>query len=168
MPNKNEFNLSHLSHLLAGITQESGIARMLRSLEAQRAERARAKEVAAIAAKVRKVLEAWEADGSNVNESDFVRDLTKYLRKETGFEIEEHPNTREGQPDVLVEGCLAIEVKLNPRKSERDRCVGQCAAYSRAWMTWIVLIRAGVSVTDDLKKLLADHGLDHIEVWRFT
>jgi len=56
--------------------------------------------------------------GDYETEDDFVSDLASYLNDETGFEIEEHPDTREGQPDVLVKDCLAIEVKINPRKSE--------------------------------------------------
>lgn len=84
------------------------------------------------------------------------------------WEIEVMPPTSEGRPDILVGNLLALEVKLNPNKAERDRCVGQSAGYSRQWVTWIVLIDASASRMGQLEDLLADKGLDRILVWNFS
>jgi hypothetical protein len=102
---------------------------------------------------VGKALDKWEPDDCDTEE-DFVCDLAEYLSQETGFEVEEYPATREGRPDILVEGVLALELKVRPTKGERDRCVGQCAGYSRSWVTWIVLIDARPSEYEDLEGLL--------------
>jgi hypothetical protein len=111
-------------------------------------------------------LDEWEPDDYEAEE-DFVSDLAEYLNQKTGFEVEEYPATREGRPDILVEGVLALELKFRPSKGERDRCVGQCAGYSRLWVTWIVLIDARQSEYGDLERLLADKGLERIQIWDF-
>jgi hypothetical protein len=113
------------------------------------------------------VLDSWEPDEDCETEEDFVSDLAEYLNHETGFEVEEYPPTREGRPDILVEGVLALEVKLRPSKGERDRCIGQCAGYSRLWVTWIILIDAPPSGYSDLERLLADKGMERILLWDF-
>lgn len=115
---------------------------------------------------VGEALDAWEPDDYDTEE-DFASDLAKYLNHETGFEVEECPPTREGRPDILVEGVLALELKLRLAKGERDRCVGQCAGYSRSWVTWIVLIDCSSSAYEDLQRLLDDKGLQRIQVWDF-
>ena len=100
-------------------------------------------------------------------EKEFVSDLAEYLNQETGFEVEEYPATREGRPDILVEGVLALELKVRPTKGGRDRCVGQCAGYSRSWVTWIALIDVRPSEYGDFERLLADKGLERIQIWDF-
>jgi len=168
MPNKNDINLSHVLFGVAGLAVGATMVNsQVEEAKKSRAERDDPNEVAEVCNRVSRALDAWEPDDDNVTEEDFVSDLAAYLNDETGFEIEEQPDTREGQPDVLVENCLAIEVKRDPRKSERDRCVGQCAGYSREWVTWIVVIDASASVVGDLENLLADKGLERIAVWAF-
>ena len=167
MAYKSDFNLSHLLVGIAGAAVGASVVNsQTEEAKKSRAERDDPEEVWEVCKAVANALERWEPDEYQT-EDEFVSDLASYLNDETGFEVEEHPDTREGQPDVLVEDCLAIEVKVNPRKSERDRCVGQCAAYSREWPTWIVVIDATASVTGDLEKLLADKGLEHIRVFPF-
>src|SRR6266853_3979003 len=102
--------------------------------------------VAQLCEEVVPVLDDWEPDDRDC-EKDYVEDLYQYLCNEYikdpdsfADEIELRPDTREGVPDILVDDRLAIEVKINPNKAERDRLVGQCAGYSREWVTWIVLI----------------------------
>lgn len=63
---------------------------------------------------------------------------------------------------------LALELKCSPTKGELDRCVGQCAAYSRQWITWMVLVDVTASGVRRLEDLLEDKGLNQIEVWRFS
>src|SRR5258708_7259326 len=142
MPYKSDFNLSHLLVGIAGAAVGASVVNsQIDEAKKSRSERDDPEEVREVCEAVASALERWEPD-EYATEDEFVGELATYLNDETGFEVEEHPDTREGQPDVLVEDCLAIEVKINPRKSERDRCVGQCAAYSREWPTWIVVIDA--------------------------
>jgi hypothetical protein len=168
MTNKNDLNLSHLIFGVAGAAIGASVVNnQVQEAKKSRAERDNPEEVSEVCRAVWDALDDCELDDRNLTEDDYVRDLAGYLSDETGFEVEIRPDTREGQPDILVEDCLAIEVKINPRKSERDRCVGQCAAYSREWVTWIVVVDAGASVVGDLENLLADKGLEKIEVWPF-
>ena len=131
-----------------------------------RAERDSPELVEDVCKEVGEALDEWEPDEYETEE-DFVSDLAEYLNNETGFEVEEYPPTREGRPDILVEGVLALELKLRASKGERDRCVGQCAAYSRSWVTWIVLIDSPSSAYEDLQRLLEDKGLERILIWDF-
>ena len=87
---------------------------------------------------------------------------------EDDFDIEMRPSTHEGVPDILIHDQLAIEVKVNLSKAERDRLIGQTAAYSREWVTWIVLIDTPASRVGALERLLAAKGLEHILVWAFS
>ena len=113
------------------------------------------------------ILDEWEPEDFE-NENEFVADLYDYLIDETNFEIEIYPGTREGKPDILIDDRLAIEVKVNLSKAERDRLIGQTSAYSREWVTWIVLIDTPRSRVGSLEKLLADNGLQHILVFDFS
>jgi hypothetical protein len=131
-----------------------------------RAERDNPELVEDVCTEVGEVLDEWEPDEFETEE-DFVSDLAKYLNQETGLEVEEYPATREGRPDIVVEGVLALELKFKPSKGERDRSVGQCAAYSRSWVTWIVLIDSPLSAYEDLQRLLDDKGLERILIWDF-
>jgi hypothetical protein len=168
MPKQSDLNLSHLLIGVAGAAIGASVAnQQVEEAKKSRAERDDPEEVREVCKEIWDALEEWEPSDSNTTEDDFVSDLARYLNRATGFEVEEHPDTREGQPDILVEDCLAIEVKINPRKTERDRCVGQCAAYSREWPCWIVVVDADASVVGDLENLLADKGLERIEVWAF-
>jgi len=113
------------------------------------------------------VLDDWEAEGHEA-EAEYVEDLFDYLVQETHFGLEMFPSTREGKPDILIDDLLAIEVKCDLSKTERDRLIGQTAAYSREWVTWIVLIDTPESRVGSVEKLLADKGLAHILVFAFS
>jgi hypothetical protein len=128
------------------------------------------------------ILDQWEPEHFET-EDEYVEDLFNYLvddtdeseeedeteeDEETDFEIETRPNTPEGQPDILIDDRLAIEVKVNLSKAERDRLIGQTAGYSREWVTWIVLINTSESRVGALERLLAAKGLEHILVFAFT
>jgi hypothetical protein len=120
------------------------------------------------------VLDEWEPESCNC-EDDYTDDLYRYLCEEyiddtdsSGDEIELRPTTREGVPDILIDDRLAIEVKVDPGKTERDRLVGQCAGYSREWVTWIVLLDTPANKVGALEQLLADKGLGHILVFSFS
>lgn len=101
------------------------------------------------------------------DEDDFRDVLAEYLAKYTDFEIEVTPNTLIGQPDILIGGVLALEVKYSPNKSEMDRCIGQCAGYSREWVTWIILYDTPQSRVNYISQVLVDKGLDNIPIISF-
>jgi hypothetical protein len=116
------------------------------------------------------ILDEWEPDHFET-EDEYVEDLFDYLEaemEETDFEIEMYPSTPEGKPDILIHDRLAIEVKVNLSKAERDRLIGQTAAYSREWVTWIVLIDTAESRVGALERLLAAKDLQHILVFAFS
>ena len=117
---------------------------------------------------IRELLDEWEPDSECESEDDFTQDLAEYLDQNTEWEIEVYPSTREGKPDILVGDLLALELKCDPSKGEQDRAIGQCAAYSRQWITWLVIIDASASEVGRLQELLFDKGLEQIEIWRFS
>ncbi len=115
------------------------------------------------------ILDEWEPEEFE-SEDDYVGDLVDHLlakTEDTDFSIEMCPSTREGRPDILIDDRLALEVKVNLSKAERDRLIGQTAAYSREWVTWIVLVDTAESRVGALERLLADKDLQHITVWAF-
>ena len=112
------------------------------------------------------LLEEWECP-TDCTEEELTQALADYLDEETEWEVETWPRTQHGTPDILVGDLLALELKVDPNKAERDRCVGQCSGYSRQWMKWIVLFDASASRVGAIQDLLKDKGLDHISVWSF-
>lgn len=114
-----------------------------------------------------RALDEWEPDSSCECEDDFVDDLADWLDKNLSWDIEVRPSTHEGQPDIVIGDLLALELKIDPSKSERDRCVGQIAGYSREWATWIVLLDAPDETVDEIEELLTDKDLNGIQVWNF-
>ena len=83
-------------------------------------------------------------------------------------DIDLRPDTSEGIPDILIDDRLVLEVKLKLNKAERDRLLGQCAGYSREWVTWVVLIDTPMHRVRELEELLAAKGLGHILVFAFS
>jgi hypothetical protein len=112
------------------------------------------------------LLEKWQPEEFD-SESDYTDDLFDFLTENSEWEIELYPDSPEGKPDILIGDLLALELKVNPGKSERDRLIGQCAGYSRQWVTWAIIIDSPESKVGRLVDLLKDKGLDHIEVWSF-
>jgi len=131
-----------------------------------RAEQEYPDAVAEVCKEVAIALDRWKPYEDSP-ETIHVKDLGKYLATKTDFEIEIYPNGPEGKPDVLIDDILALELKVNPDKSDRDRCIGQTAGYSRLWVTWIVLIDTPKSRVGRLRDLLKDKGLERIVVWSF-
>lgn len=132
-----------------------------------RAERDYPDDVAEVCRDIYELLENLELSGDSTDENEYVRLVADYLDDNSEWEIELWPRTPEGTPDILIGDLLALEFKFNPNKSERDRCVGQCAGYSRLWPTWIILIDTPESSVGRLEELLADKGLEHISIWNF-
>src|ERR1051326_6386856 len=68
------------------------------------------------------VLEEWECP-IDCTEEELTKVLADYLDEETEWEIETWPRTQHGTPDILIGDLLALELKVDPNKAERDRCV---------------------------------------------
>jgi hypothetical protein len=84
------------------------------------------------------LLRGLELEGTSEDETNYVRVVAEYLDEYSDWNVELQPKTPEGTPDILIGDLLALEFKFDPNKAERDRCVGQCAGYSRLWVTWII------------------------------
>ncbi len=132
-----------------------------------RAEQENGDEVAGICEEVGELLDSWEPSTDCDCEDDFRDDLADYLEAATDLEIEVAPDTPCGRPDILIADILALELKIDPSKAERDRCIGQCAGYSREWVTWIVMVDAPASKIRMLESLLEDKGLNRLLIWNF-
>ncbi len=162
-------NWSHLACAIGGAVVGSWWARS----QADEAKKSRAElddpdGAEDVYTDIRDLLDGWEPDAECETEDDFTRDLADYLEEYSHWEIEVYPNTYEGKPDIVIGDLLALELKLAPSKGERDRAIGQCAAYSRQWITWLVLIDASATEVGRVRDLLLDKGLEQIEVWRFS
>lgn len=160
---------SHLAWALGGAFVGSWWARS----QADEAKKSRAEQddpegAENVYDEIRDLLDTWEPDPECRTEDDFTQDLAGYLEENSDWEIEVYPSTREGKPDILIGDLLALELKCNPFKGEFDRAIGQCAAYSRQWITWLVVIDASASEIGRVRDLLLDKGLDQIEVWQFS
>jgi hypothetical protein len=166
MNNNNEKKLD-LSHLLFGlggtILGTWLIKNQIEESKKSRAERDHPEDVAEVSEEIATLLNDWTPDDCE-NEDEYTQDLFEYLYEDSEWEVEIRPNTIEGYPDILIADLLALELKLNPNKVERDRLIGQCAGYSRQWVTWAIIIDSSASQIGKLENLLVDKGLEHILV----
>lgn len=160
---------SHLAWAVGGAIAGSWLARkQIEESKKSRAELENSEEAEEAYEEIGELLDEWEPDPNCEGEDDFTQDLADYLDANTEWKVEVCPDTPEGQPDILIGDLIALELKINPSKSERDRCIGQCAGYSRLWITWMVIIDAPSSKIGRLEELLKDKGLEHILVWDFS
>lgn len=119
-----------------------------------------AEHVEAVCDIVGPLLDEWEPHEDCETEEDFNRDLRAWLRSQSDLDpIEVAPATRDGCPDLLIEGALALELKVRASKGELDRLVGQVAGYSREWNTWAVIIDTPRSRFLRFTRLLQDKRL---------
>lgn len=130
--------------------------------------------VATVCEEVAPILDDWEPEQYDC-EDDYAYDLYQYLWHEyvddpdsLAEDIHLRPGTCEGVPDILIDDRLVLEVKRNLNKAERDRLLGQCAGYSREWVTWVVLIDTPKHRVRELEELLAAKGLERILVFAFS
>jgi hypothetical protein len=167
--NQKKTELSHLIWAVGGVLAGSWMVREnLAWSKKSRAEKESPEEAEAAYTEIAEILDEWEPDENCICEIDFTWDLAEYLAENTDWEIEVFPDSPEGKPDILIGDLIALELKINPNKAERDRCVGQCAGYSRLWITWIVMIDSPASKIGRLEELLKDKGLEYILVWNFS
>ena len=121
------------------------------------------------------LLDDWEPPDYE-REDDYTDDLVQFLRHELrgergddGRRISVIKRTRTfcGIPDILVDDRLVLELKVDPRETEKDRLVGQCCKYSQEWVTWAIVIDMSEERLDKLVALLEAKSLNYIEVISF-
>lgn len=167
--NSNKPDWSHLAWAVGGLFFGSWLARNeLEWSKKSRAEKECPGDAEEAYYEIGELLDEWELDSDCKTEDEFTQDLADYLEDNTEWEIEVFPDSPEGKPDILIGDLIALELKVNPSKGERDRCIGQCAGYSRLWITWMVIIDTPASKIGRLEELLKDKGLEHILVWDFS
>ncbi len=121
------------------------------------------------------LLDDWEPPDFE-REDEYTDDLAQFLREELRSErgddgrrisVIKRTKTAFGIPDVLIDDRLVLELKVNPRETEKDRLVGQCCKYSQEWVTWAVVIDMPENKVENLLALLDAKSLNYIEVIQF-
>ena len=121
------------------------------------------------------LLDDWEPPDYE-REDDFTDDLFRFLRRELKHErgddgrritVVKRTKTIFGIPDILIDDRLVLELKVDPRETEKDRLVGQCCKYSQEWVTWAIVIDMSERRIDKLVALLDAKSLNYIEVIPF-
>jgi hypothetical protein len=122
-----------------------------------------------LCAMVSEILDRWEPSRFEY-EDEYTEDLFDFLDEELGDDIPieiRHKTTR-GLPDILIDDRLVLELKVEPKKTERDRLIGQCCDYSVEWVTWAILIDMPEDKVDALRDLLDKKSLQYIDVIPFN
>lgn len=162
----NDSGWSHLVFLLGGLIFADWAARKeLEDSKKSRAEVDFPEDAAEAFVEITELLDSWEVGPDCVTEDEYTQALYEYLDENTDLEVELYPNTGEGTPDILIGDLIALELKVRPNKNERNRGIGQCAHYSRQWITFMIVIDSPASKVGSLVKLLDDKGLEHILVF---
>jgi len=121
------------------------------------------------------LLDDWEPPDYE-REDDYTDDLVQFLRHELRGErgddgrrisVIKRTKTFCGIPDILVDDRLVLELKVDPRETEKDRLVGQCCKYSQEWVTWAIVIDMPEERLEKLVALLEAKSLNYIEVISF-
>jgi hypothetical protein len=117
---------------------------------------------------VSEILEHWEPPFFDY-EDDYTEHLFDFLDEELdeGIEVEMRTKTSRGLPDILIDDRLVLELKVEPKKTERDRLIGQCCDYSVEWVTWAIVIDMPEERVDALRELLDRKSLHYIDVIPF-
>jgi hypothetical protein len=76
--------------------------------------------------------------------------------------------TTRGLPDVVINDRLVLELKVEPKKTERDRLIGQCCDYSVEWVTWAIVIDMPEEKVAELRGLLEAKSLGYIDIVEFN
>jgi hypothetical protein len=121
------------------------------------------------------LLDEWEPPDYE-REDDYTDDLVRFLHRELRDErgeddrkisVIKRNKTFCGIPDILIDDRLVLELKVDPRESEKDRLVGQCCKYSQEWVTWAIVIDMPEERLDNLIALIDAKSLNYIEVLSF-
>lgn len=121
------------------------------------------------------LLDDWEPSDYE-REDAYTDDLLEFLREELRGErgadgrrirVVRRTKTFRGVPDILIDDRLVLELKVDPKETEKDRLVGQCCKYSQEWVTWAIVIDMPEERVDALVNLLDAKSLNYIEVIHF-
>ncbi len=96
------------------------------------------------------------------NEAAYRKRIAGYLRKRHGLNVEQEPRVDGRVPDILVEGVVAIEIKLAPKKTEIDRAIGQCVDYAKLWPTILIVVDTTDSIADEIERRLDTCDCDRV------
>lgn len=129
-----------------------------------RAERQFPSETIELAEDVMDTLSDLTYKGVRGSEAIYQEALADLLEEELSCPIEENPRTPFGEPDILLDGLVALELKCSPRKSETDRCVGQVASFAKEWLTIVVLIDTSPSRVQAVRDALDAAELDDVAI----
>jgi hypothetical protein len=118
---------------------------------------------------VSEILDRWEPPDFEY-EDDYTEDLFEFLDAELDddIEIELRTKTTRGLPDILIDDRLVLELKVEPKKTERDRLIGQCCDYSVEWVTWAIVIDMPEDNVARLRELLQQKDLHYIDIIEFS
>ena len=109
-------------------------------------------------------------------EDEYTEDLARFLRQQLSGErgddggrisVIKRTKTLYGIPDIVIDDRLVLELKVDPRETEKDRLVGQCCKYSQEWVTWAIVIDMPDERAEKLVALLEAKSLNYIEVIPF-
>lgn len=164
--------LSQLDNLLSKIpvplSGEWWVKNQLNQAQRSRAEKNEPEVVRAACETIGPVLDRWEFDFCD-SERKYVQCLFDYLCEETeNCEIKTAPTDRDKLPDILIDDVLALELRCSLSRMEKDRLIKIVTAYSREWVTWIVLLEISDSQAVALEKQLAEKGLDRTVIFSFS
>jgi hypothetical protein len=118
---------------------------------------------------VTEILDRWEPEDFDY-EDDYTEDLYDFLDEELpeDISIRMRKKTTRGLPDILIDDRLVLELKVEPKKTERDRLIGQCCDYSVEWVTWAIVIDMPEAKVAALRDLLNKKSLNYIDVIPFN
>lgn len=157
---------AHLVWAIGGLIAGTFIARKaISDSKKSRAELDHPDETEDVYTEVTELLGVWEPNDECEDESDFLYDLAKHFEQNSELVVEVCPDGPEGQPDLVIEDLVALELKHGLKKSERDRAIGQCMGYSRLWITLLVVIDAPLTKVKRMIELMEDRRLEQVEVW---
>jgi hypothetical protein len=117
---------------------------------------------------VSEILDRWEPPGFDY-EDDYTEDLYEFLDEELDHDIpiRVRRKTTRGLPDILIDDRLVLELKVEPKKTERDRLIGQCCDYSVEWVVWAIVIDMPGEKVKELRDLLDKKELNYIDIIPF-
>jgi hypothetical protein len=118
---------------------------------------------------VSEILDRWEPPDFNY-EDEYTEDLYEFLDEDLDEDIpiKMRKKTTRGLPDILIDNRLVLELKVEPKKTERDRLIGQCCDYSVEWVTWAIVIDMPEEKVDELRELLEQKSLNYIDIIEFN
>jgi hypothetical protein len=122
-----------------------------------------------LAETVSEILDRWEPEYFDY-EDDYTQDLYEFLLEELHEDIpvRMRRKTSRGLPDILIDDRLVLELKVEPKKTERDRLIGQCCDYSVDYMVWAIVIDMPDDKVEALRDLLNRKDLNYIDVIPFN